>query len=281
MPAPSAHDASTTAPLSTRAKSSIPMMVIHKIKDHIKDKGQKKYELTPAEILSKAKEGIKNGHVSPDTFQRDDGEFPELAGGVISTEELMACTTCGACVANCPVLIEHVDTIIDMRRYLVLTEVRRSRAEVTPHLQATSKTRPTRGASQTPNGRIGPKGSTFPAWSELRHQVPEYLFWVGCAGSFDDRQKKVTDGPCSRSQSSRRLTSPSWGPTRSAPETLRVESGTSTSTGPRRLKRTSLALNEYGRHQDHHGVPSLLPHHRQRVPAARWSTTRWSTIPRC
>ena len=176
-------------PAFNTGKELNPMMIIHKLKDHIKDKGERAYKLSPTEIIVKAREGLKEGDLSLSRFKRDDIEFPELAGGIISTEELMACTTCGACVANCPVLIEHVDTIIDMRRYLVLTK-----SEMSPELTRTFKN--IEGSSNpwgVSNSKRGDwsEGLDIPLMSELGH-VPEYLFFVGCAGSFDDRQRKVT-----------------------------------------------------------------------------------------
>ena len=49
-------------------------------------------------------------------------EVEELVGGRIQVDELWSCTTCGACIEACPVLIDHVPTFTDMRRYLVLSE---------------------------------------------------------------------------------------------------------------------------------------------------------------
>ncbi len=153
-------------PAFNTGKELNPMQIIHKLKDHIKDKGN---------IV--LREGKK------------DHEFPVLAGGIISKEELMACTTCGACVANCPVNIEHVDTIIDMRRYIVLTE-----SDVSPEVSRTFKNMErTQNPWGVPNRTRAEwaEGLDIPLMSELE-TPPEYLFWVGCAGSFDDRQKKVT-----------------------------------------------------------------------------------------
>ena len=153
-------------PAFNTGKELNPMQIIHKLKDHIKEKGRI--------VLQEGKK---------------DHEFPLLAGGIISKEELMACTTCGACVANCPVNIEHVDTIIDMRRYIVLTE-----SDVSPEVSRTFKNME---RSQNPWGVPNrtraewAEGLDIPLMSELE-TPPEYLFWVGCAGSFDDRQKKVT-----------------------------------------------------------------------------------------
>ncbi len=155
-------------PAFNTGKSLNPMMIIHKIKDHLKEKGEQT-------LKSKA--------------TGEEAEYPLLAGGIISKEELMACTTCGACVANCPVFIEHVDTIVDMRRYLALME-----ADFSPEVSRTFKNMENNsnpwGISSSYRGDWA-DGLEIPMMSELT-SPPEYLFWVGCAGSFDDRQKKVT-----------------------------------------------------------------------------------------
>ncbi len=153
-------------PAFNTGKALNPMKVIAKVKYHLKDKGKQTLRL-----------------------KAEDTEYPLLAGGIISKEELMACTTCGACVANCPVFIEHVDTIIDMRRYLALME-----ADFTPEVSRTFKNMENNsnpwGISSSYRGDWA-DGLEIPMMSELT-EAPEYLFWVGCAGSFDDRQKKVT-----------------------------------------------------------------------------------------
>ncbi|MCB9506058.1 MAG: (Fe-S)-binding protein [Myxococcales bacterium] len=176
-------------PAFNTGKELNPMMVIHKLKDHIKDKGKRAYQLRPGELVGKLREAFAENDFSLDRFKRDGVEFPELAGGIISAEELMACTTCGACVANCPVLIEHVDTIVDMRRYLVLTK-----SEIPAELSRTfrnieNSSNPW-GVSNSKRGDWA-EGLDIPLMSEL-DRTPEYLFFVGCAGSFDDRQKRVT-----------------------------------------------------------------------------------------
>ena len=103
---------------------------------------------------------------------------------------LWSCTTCGACVEQCPVDIEHVDAIVDMRRYEVLMESRF----------------PTEGGLMLRNienqgDPWGQGGSKRTDWTEvLDFEVPvvsgtipddvEYLYWVGCAGALDDRGRK-------------------------------------------------------------------------------------------
>lgn len=155
-------------PAYNTGKALNPMMIIHKVKDHLREKGEA--------VLRKKSVG-------------EDHEWPILAGGIISKEELMACTTCGACVANCPVFIEHVDTIVDMRRYLALMD-----ADFTPEVSRTFKNMENNsnpwGISSSYRGDWT-DGLDIPMLSELS-SPPEYLFWVGCAGSFDDRQKKVS-----------------------------------------------------------------------------------------
>lgn len=155
-------------PAYNTGKALNPMMVIHKIKDHLREKGAATVRFKTA---------------------NEETEWPLLAGGIVSKEELMACTTCGACVANCPVFIEHVDTIVDMRRYLALME-----ADFTPEVSRTFKNMENNsnpwGISSSYRGDWA-DGLEIPMMSELT-EPPEYLFWVGCAGSFDDRQKKVT-----------------------------------------------------------------------------------------
>src|SRR4029079_10040314 len=111
-------------------------------------------------------------------------------GGVIDPDVLWSCTTCGACVEQCPVDIEHVDHIVDMRRYQVLIESNFP-AEAGVMLRNLENKGNPWGAPPT----------TREDWTKgLEFEVPrvsdggdfEYLFWVGCAGAFEDRAKKTT-----------------------------------------------------------------------------------------
>ncbi|TSE00457.1 4Fe-4S dicluster domain-containing protein [Skermania sp. ID1734] len=119
---------------------------------------------------------------------------PEDAHGIIDPEVLWSCTTCGACVEQCPVDIEHVDHIIDMRRYQVLIE-----SEFPSELAGLFKNLENKGNpwGQNAKDRLN--------WiSEMDFHIPvygqdadtfedyEYLFWVGCAGAYEDRAKKTT-----------------------------------------------------------------------------------------
>jgi Fe-S oxidoreductase len=113
---------------------------------------------------------------------------------IIDTDVLWSCTTCGACVEQCPVDIEHVDSIIDMRRHQVLIE------SAFPGELG--------GLFKNMEGKGNPWGMAPKArmdWAKgLAFDVPvvgadvedlsavDYLFWVGCAGAYEDRAKKTT-----------------------------------------------------------------------------------------
>jgi len=111
-----------------------------------------------------------------------------LVHNYISDKELWQCTTCMACVQECPVMIEHLDSIIDMRRDLVLTE-----AEFPNNLNAVFKsieTNFTPWAFNKQDRAQWAEGMNIKTLAE--DSDGEILFWVGCAGSFDNRYKKVT-----------------------------------------------------------------------------------------
>jgi Fe-S oxidoreductase len=115
-----------------------------------------------------------------------------IVGETISPDVLWSCTTCGACVNECPVDIEHIDHIVNMRRFQVLVE-----SEFPTELGGTfrnlEKAGNPWGANRTDrNAWIAE--CDFPIQvieGELPESV-EYLFWVGCAGAFEERAKKTT-----------------------------------------------------------------------------------------
>jgi Fe-S oxidoreductase len=110
--------------------------------------------------------------------------------GVIDPDVLWSCTTCGACVEQCPVDIEHVDHIVDMRRYQVLIESNFP-AEAGVMLRNLESRGNPWGAP--PNTREDwTKGLDFAVPRVGGVEAFEYLFWVGCAGAFDDRAKRTT-----------------------------------------------------------------------------------------
>ena len=112
------------------------------------------------------------------------------AGGVIDPDVLWSCTTCGACVEQCPVDIEHVDHIVDMRRYQVLIESNFPTEAGVMLRNLESRGNPWGAPPGTRDDWT--KGLDFAVPKASEGAEFEYLLWVGCAGSFDDRAKRTS-----------------------------------------------------------------------------------------
>jgi Fe-S oxidoreductase len=115
-----------------------------------------------------------------------------LLDDFISEEELWSCTTCRACVQECPVSIDQLSVILELRRNLVLGESRFPE-EIMPAFESMEQ----RGSPWAfdPGDRAKwAAGLEIPTMAEMagRNERPEVLYWVGCMGSFDDRSKKTT-----------------------------------------------------------------------------------------
>jgi Fe-S oxidoreductase len=110
----------------------------------------------------------------------------------ITEEELWACTSCRACVYECPVAIDQLDVINEMRRNLVLTESRFPE-ELQPVFQSLERNG-SPWAFQAADRAAWSEGLDIPTMRDLadRGERADILFWVGCMGSFDDRAKKIT-----------------------------------------------------------------------------------------
>ena len=132
-------------------------------------------------------------HSKLDALALAEGERPLIGTadqqGVIDPDVLWSCTTCGACVEQCPVDIEHVDHIVDMRRYQVLIESSFPSEAGVMLRNLENKGNPW-GAPQNTR-EDWTKGLDFEI-KRVGEGDFEYLFWVGCAGAFDDRAKKTT-----------------------------------------------------------------------------------------
>lgn len=137
------------------------------------------------------KENLGLPFISHEAAKHGTGEFgtdeKPLSPFVIDPEVLWSCTTCRACENACPVDIEFVDRIVDMRRHLVLTQ-----GSFPEEVQATFKN------METQSNPWGISSDDRASWcSDLgvktlaEHPEAEYLYFVGCAGSFDDRNKKI------------------------------------------------------------------------------------------
>jgi Fe-S oxidoreductase len=156
---------------------------------HVADAAERGLPVIPNSPDVRARGGSLDDRLAPTTMA-----IP-LVPGVISEEAVWDCVTCGACVEACPVLIEHVDKIIGIRRSLVLEESRFP-AELTPAFRAME-------SAQNPWGQ--PRSARLDWTKGLPFTVPvaadmarageldrlEILYWVGCAAAFDERSRRV------------------------------------------------------------------------------------------
>ncbi|HEX2302151.1 MAG TPA: (Fe-S)-binding protein [Gaiella sp.] len=114
------------------------------------------------------------------------GEATALVPGAVTDEVVWDCVTCGACVRECPVSIEHVDHIVDLRRHLVMAESRFP-SEAGTMLRDVAR-------SSNPWGKAQSERASWADGLGLRvlepgDSAPEVLYWVGCAASFDERAR--------------------------------------------------------------------------------------------
>ena len=127
---------------------------------------------------------VANDHLAPGT----DAVLPPVVGHILSPETVWACTSCGWCETACPVFIENIPRLIDFRRYKVQVE-----ADFPPEAQRVFEGMERQG---NPWGIAQERRDEWaedlklPVWGD--GGTYEYLFFVGCAGSYDDRQKKVS-----------------------------------------------------------------------------------------
>ncbi len=204
-------------PAWNTGKPLSPKLVIMNLRDHMFAKapyilGEKPMpdDESPAKELESTEGGFietkhdEEHHVPESGFERIMGSGPEQAtrplvgtleqGGVIDPDVLWSCTTCGACVEQCPVDIEHIDHIVDMRRYQVMME-----SEFPGELGVLFKNLEAKGNPWGQNAKdrtnwIDEVDFDVPVYGQDVESFEgfEYLFWVGCAGAYEDRAKKTT-----------------------------------------------------------------------------------------
>jgi len=155
-------------PAWNTGKPLSPKLLVMDLRDHLFEQGPK--------ILEARKTGQELEPIA-------------IVPDVIDEEVVWACTTCGACMQECPVDIEHVDTIVDLRRNLVMAESRFP-------TEAGTLLRNLEGAGN-PWGMPQAQRADWAEGMDVRvvaegDRAPEYLYWVGCAGSFDDRAKAIS-----------------------------------------------------------------------------------------
>lgn len=185
-------------PATGTGKMLSPMDLIIKMRDHLTEKGAAVTSQSPwmpayafghtrgNKIANADEESIKGMEMNPYDVS--------LIGDVITEEEIWGCTTCRNCEDQCPVMNEHVDKIIDLRRYLVLTE-----GKMDADTQRTIKNIEKQGnpwginRKERENWRDGRDDIDVPTVREMkkRGEEFEYLFFVGSMGSYDNRSMKV------------------------------------------------------------------------------------------
>ncbi|GAK07000.1 LOW QUALITY PROTEIN: Fe-S oxidoreductase [Geomicrobium sp. JCM 19038] len=181
-------------PATGSGKMLSPMDLLLKMRDHLTEKGAAvtsqspwlpAYAFSGATANQLAAKGSEEAAASYDV---------NLIGDVITEEELWACTTCRNCEDQCPVMNEHVDKIIDMRRYLVLTE-----GKMNPDAQRAMTNIERQGnpwgltGKNRENWRDSREDIDAPTVKEMkkRDEEFEYLFFVGSMGSYDKRSQKI------------------------------------------------------------------------------------------
>ena len=187
-----------------------------------------------------------------------------LVPNAVPEESVWDCVTCGACVQACPVSIEHVDHIVDLRRHLVMVESSFP-SEAEPMLRDVERASNPWGKAQSERAdwadglgvRILEPGET----------APEYLYWVGCASSFDERARTTAESTVKLLQKAG-VDFAILGPAR----------GVHRGPGPAHRQRVRLPglrraergdAQRGGRDEDHRQLPALLQHAGQRVPGLR------------
>ena len=158
---------SEVCPATTTQKALSPMKVILDLQDYLTQHG-------------------------PDYLKKN-GDTVEVAkkmvGEAVLDEELWGCTTCLACQQACPVYIEHIPKIIEMRRHLVLEETRFPNELTTTFRNLENNGNPWGIAMD--DREKWTEGLEVPKMREVNEEV-EFLYWVGCAGAYDARSQKVS-----------------------------------------------------------------------------------------
>jgi Fe-S oxidoreductase len=154
---------SDACPANITGKLLSPMHIVEGIKEHVLETGP----------------GILNG--------QDEQEKTPLIGTWVQEEALWDCLTCGACMRECPVGVEHINSIVDMRRYLVMEQASMPETAMNALLSMEQRGHPWRGTTYSRTD-----------WAEgldikilADHPDADVLFWVGCTGALEQRSQAV------------------------------------------------------------------------------------------
>ncbi len=201
----------SVCPANQTGKVLDPRMIIVGIYDRIMDKAPLLDKITDykknasRQDVRKAADGLLTGKKS-DEFDSDESQLfsillnedeqniwnKKLVGDYVNPDALWACTTCAACMQECPVNIEHVPAIVGMRRSMVMMESSfNEESALLPDIYGNMETNsvPWGGFSEQDRANWTDGKGIKTAAEDPEMDV---LFWVGCAGSFDERAKKTT-----------------------------------------------------------------------------------------
>ncbi|MBM6616785.1 (Fe-S)-binding protein [Bacillus suaedaesalsae] len=188
-------------PATGTGKMLSPMDLILKLRDHLTNTGAAVTSRTPwvpAVAFSNTQGNqiamMASGKGVEESAGALDMYSPSLIGEVITEEEIWACTTCRNCEDQCPVMNEHVDKIIDLRRYLVLTEGKMDADAQRAMTNIERQGNPWGlNRKEREDWRTAREDVVVPTVKELSKQGEEfeYLFWVGSMGSYDNRSQKI------------------------------------------------------------------------------------------
>jgi Fe-S oxidoreductase len=167
-------------PTVNTGKTLSPKYLVIEQRDHL---------LAKAPFLAQAKAAAKQS--AEGNGEAPAWEGPDMITEVATEAAIWGCTTCGWCEEGCPVGIEHIQRIVDMRRYQVLMESKFPQQATTAFKGIENQGNPW-GLAAEKRGAWA-EGLDIPTMAEA--EKPEdfdVLYWVGCAGSFDERNQKVS-----------------------------------------------------------------------------------------
>ena len=142
--------------------------------------------LSPMHIVENLKEHTLETAPGVIAGEDEQAEKP-LIGRWIQEEALWDCLTCGACVEECPVGVEHISTIIDMRRFLVMEKAEMPETAMNALISMEQRGHPWRGTTYTRTDWA--EGLDIPLLAD--HPEAEVLFWVGCTAALEQRSQSV------------------------------------------------------------------------------------------
>ena len=141
-------------------------------------------DLSPMHVVENIKDLLLE---TKDLAKENTAEQLTLIGGAVSEDAIWDCVTCGACMEECPVQVEHVPTIMDMRRHLVLEESRMPQTAMDALTSMEQRGHPWRG---TQFNRVQwSDGLGVPTLAD--HPDAEILFWVGCTPALEEKSQRT------------------------------------------------------------------------------------------